>query len=172
MVDLPPSDLTPRVPRSDVKGRRFLSIFLVFLVVAGVITVLVRTLDEASLFFYPIDEAVELRSKLGGERFRVLGNPQPDVLEAVIDGRPVVVFVICANEVFANVIHEGDPAELFRPGVPVVLQGNWRQGRPPPLEILDGPVLDGWYLHTDHMVVKHDNDYRADKAEMEPCDVY
>ena len=37
------------------------------------------------------------------------------------------------------------------------------------LDALDRPAADGWHLQTDHMVVKHDNDYRAEGAELEPC---
>ena len=169
VTDLPPSDLTPRAARPERRARRARSALLVALVVVAVVGVLVRTLDDASLFFYPVDEAVELRAELGEERFRVVGSPQPGMVEAVADGRTVVVFTLCVGEVLADVVHEGDPAELFRPGVPVVLQGIWRREDPPFLNALDRPAADGWHLQTDHMVVKHDNDYRAEGAELEPC---
>ena len=169
MADLPPSDLTPRATRSERRPRRVWSALLVTLVVVAVVGVLVRTLDEASLFFYSVDEAVELRAELGAERFRVVGSPQPGEVEAVADGRTVVVFTLCVGGALADVVHEGDPAELFRPGVPVVLQGTWRHEDPLLLDALDRPAADGWHLQTDHMVVKHDNDYRAEGAELEPC---
>jgi len=28
---------------------------------------------------------------------------------------------------------------------------------------------DGWHIETNSMVVKHDNDYRSDGAELESC---
>ena len=169
VTDLPPSDLTPRPTRSAKDPRRVWWILGVLLITAGIVIVLVRTLDEASLFFFPVDEAVEMRSELGDQRFRVLGNPKTGLVETVYEGMPVVVFTLCSNDVLADVVHNGDPAELFRPGVPVVLQGVWRQGAPPLLNALLGPAEDGWYLRTDHMVVKHDNDYRASGAELESC---
>ena len=169
MADLPPSDLTPRAARSERRPQRVWSALLVALVAVAVVGVLVRTLDEASLFFYPVDEAVEVRTKLGEERFRVVGSPQPGVVEAVADGRTVVVFTLCVGGALADVVHEGDPAELFQPGVPVVLQGTWRREDPFLLDALDRPAADGWHLQTDHMVVKHDNDYRAEGAELESC---
>jgi len=53
--------------------------------------------------------------------------------------------------------------------VPVVLQGAWVVGTPPGIGGLTSAADDGWYLRTDHMVVKHDNDYRSDEAELETC---
>ena len=80
-----------------------------------------------------------------------------------------MAFTLCAADVLADVVHVGDPAELFQPGVPVVLQGSWVRG-PVPVGLVD-PADDGWHLRTDHMVVKHDNDYRGDGAELTPCGV-
>ena len=171
MTDLPASDLTPRAARAERRTRRVPATIVVALVVVGVILVLFRTLNDASLFFYPVDDAVELRTELGGQRFRVIGNPQPGIVETVSDGRSVVVFTLCVGGRRADVVHEGDPAELFRPGVPVVLQGHWELGDPPSLVALERAAADGWHLRTDHMVVKHDNDYRADGAELKPCGV-
>jgi hypothetical protein len=84
-----------------------------------------------------------------------------------VDGGSAVVFTLCAGDVLADVVHLGDPAELFQPGVPVVLQGSWVRGPVPPG--LVAPAADGWYLRTDHMVVKHDNDYRGEGAELKAC---
>jgi len=67
-------------------------------------------------------------------------------------------------------IDSGLPEQiLFQPGVPVVLQGAWKAGSVPGIADLDAPADDGWHLRTDHMVVKHDNDYRSDEAELETC---
>jgi hypothetical protein len=63
---------------------------------------------------------------------------------------------------------------LFQPGVPVVLQGSWQAGSPPGLAGLPAAANDGWFLRTDHMVVKHDNDYRTDEertADIDACGV-
>ena len=165
----PPSlDLTPR-PARPAAGNRRGAIVLLLLLVGGIIFVLLRTLGDASLFFYDVAEAVDLRSDLGDSRFRVVGTPQPGLLVTELDGASAVVFTLCADGVLADVVHLGDPAELFQPGVPVVLQGAWTAGRPPDMDGLSDAAGDGWYLRTDHMVVKHDNDYRSDGAELEPC---
>ena len=165
----PPSlDLTPR-PARPAAGNRRGAIALLLLLVGCIIFVLLRTLGDASLFFYDVAEAVDLRSDLGDSRFRVVGTPQPGLLVTELDGASAVVFTLCADDVLADVVHLGDPAELFQAGVPVVLQGAWTAGRPPDMAGLPDAAGDGWYLRTDHMVVKHDNDYRSDGAELEPC---
>lgn len=167
----PTNDLTPAPTRSvggpgTGRNRPGAVLLLVVLLVA-VVVVLLRTLDDAALFFYEVDRAVELRSELDEARFRVVGTPQPGLITAEVDSEVAVVFTLCAGDVLADVMHFGDPAELFQPGVPVVLQGSWKRG---PLPVgLTAPADDGWHLRTDHMVVKHDNDYRGDGAELEPC---
>mgnify|MGYP002413620237 CR=1 FL=1 len=126
-------------------------------------------LGGAARFVYEVSGAVALGSGLGEDRFRVGGTPQPGLVEGELGGEAAVVFTLCAGDVLADVVHLGDPAELFQPGVPVVLQGAWKAGRPPDLTGLDGAAADGWFLRTDHMAVKHDHDYRSDAAPLPPC---
>ncbi|HIM66810.1 MAG TPA: hypothetical protein EYM46_09645 [Acidimicrobiia bacterium] len=164
-----PLDLTPEASRPDRSARRPWSVLALVLVVVAVVFVLLRTLGDASLFFYEVDEAVDRRVELGDDRFRVVGTPKPGFVDTELDGRAAVVFTLCVAEVSADVAHMGDPAELFQPGVPVVLQGAWVVGTPPGIGGLTSAADDGWYLRTDHMVVKHDNDYRSDEAELETC---
>ncbi|MED6329186.1 MAG: cytochrome c maturation protein CcmE, partial [Actinomycetota bacterium] len=128
-----PLDLTPEPARPVVRTRRPGAMLLLLGVVAAVVFVLLRSLGDASLFFYEVSEAVELRSELGDDRFRVVGTPQPGLVEGELGGEAAVVFTLCADDVLADVVHLGDPAELFQPGVPVVLQGAWKAGRPPDL---------------------------------------
>ena len=164
-----PLDLTPRSSRPGAGTRRPGAIALVLVVGGALVYVLLRTLGDASLFFYDVAKAVELRSELGDGRFRVVGTPEPGLVVAEMDGGSAVVLTLCAGDVLADVVNMGDTAELFQPGVPGVLQGAWTTGRPPGVDGLSGAADDGWFLRTDHMVVKHDNDYRSDGAELEPC---
>ena len=162
-------DLTPAParPESGSVQRRPGAVVVLVVLVAAVVAVLFQTLGDASLFFYEVDRAVELRSELDDDRFRVVGTPQPGLLKVEVDGESAVAFTLCAGDVLADVVHLGDPAELFQPGVPVVLQGSWVRGPVP--AGLDAPAADGWHLRTDHMVVKHDNDYRGEGAELKAC---
>ncbi len=164
-------DLTPAPIRPESASGRYRpgAVVLVVVLVVAVVAVLFRSLGDAALFFYEVDRAVELRSELDDARFRVVGTPQPGLLEIEVDGEAAVAFTLCAGDVLADVVHLGDPAELFQPGVPVVLQGSWVPG-PVPAGLV-AAAADGWHLRTDHMVVKHDNDYRGEGAEMEACGV-
>ncbi len=169
-VDLTPAPTRPADGFGPGTGRRRLGpILLLVVLVIALVAVLFRTLGDAALFFYEVDRAVELRPELDEARFRVVGTPQPGLLEVEVDGEAAVAFTLCAADVLADVVHVGDPAELFQPGVPVVLQGSWVRG-PAPAGLVD-PADDGWHLRTDHMVVKHDNVYRGDGAELTPCGV-
>ena len=165
----PLEELTPRQDRIEKKNSALLPKFAGVLLLVVVVIVLFKTLGNASLFFYPVDEAVEKRVELQDRRFRVIGTPQPEIFETTLFGRQVLVFTLCTGDIYADVVHEGDPAELFNPGVPVVLQGVWREIQPPSMEKLRYSPNDGWHIETDSMVVKHDNDYRSDRAELESC---
>ena len=122
-------------------------------VAAAVMLLVNNLLGDAALFFYNADEAVERRDELGSQRFRIQGTPMAEAVEAFEGDRPVLVFAIGFEGTVVDVVHTGDPPELFQPGVPVVLEGAWQQG--------SGPVAaDGWRFSSDRMLVKHDNDYR------------
>ena len=72
-----------------------------------------------------------------------------------------MAFSITHGGVSADIVHFGDPAELFEPDVPVVLDGAWVQSDPD-VDGFDGLADDGWYFASDRMRVKHDNDYIND----------
>ena len=156
-------DLAQQQTRPDKSPRRRAPLIATVLLLLGVGAVLFVTLGDAALIFYEVDEAVDKREDLVEKRFRVVGTPLPGIVETRIGGEATVVFTFCAGGVYADVAHTGDPAELFQPGVPVVLQGKWVTGFLAEIESLENSANDGWFLLTDHMVVKHDNDYRTDK---------
>ncbi len=156
-------DLAPLPARPEKPPRRRGPLIATVLLLLGVGVVLFVTLGDAALVFYEVDEAVEKRDELVEKRFRVVGTPLPGIVETRIGGESTVVFTFCAGGVYADVAHAGDPAELFQPGVPVVLQGEWVAGPLVEIDSLEHSANDGWFLLTDHMVVKHDNDYRTDK---------
>jgi cytochrome c-type biogenesis protein CcmE len=104
-------------------------------------------LTSASLYFYNADEAYEQREDLGTDRIRVQGVVQDDI-DATTDR---VAFTIAFNEVEVPVRHDGDPPELFEPGIPVVLEGRW------------DPTLSSF--ESDEILVKHDEQYEADNGD-------
>lgn len=159
-------DLTPRRPearpgRRPPAARRVVSLLVVAGAVAGITFALVRLVTDASLFFLNADEAVERRDELAGQRFRMQGTPRAhSVAETQVDFEQAVAFTVAFEGVAADVVHIGSPPDLFTPGVPVVLEGRWVEGQPPDLDTFACGVNDGYYFASDHMLVKHDNEYR------------
>jgi cytochrome c-type biogenesis protein CcmE len=157
------TDLSPRKHEPLRRQKRgFVPILLVVLMVFGIGFVLFKTLSDASLFFLNVDEAVEQRDDFGDSRFRMQGAPVAGtVYETSMRGQSAVAFTVEFGCSQADVVHLGDPAELFQPTVPVVLEGSWEATVDAELDGYDG-VDDGFYFVSDRMLVKHDNEYRTD----------
>jgi cytochrome c-type biogenesis protein CcmE len=120
--------------------------------IAGVVVVaalgflVFQGLGNATLYFRTADEAVAQRAELGDRRFRIEGD--------VVDGsvRQVgndVSFILTSKSVEVPVRHKGDPPELFRPGIPVVLEGRFQ----------------GDYFSSDRIMVRHSETYVAENPE-------
>jgi cytochrome c-type biogenesis protein CcmE len=119
----------------------------VVVVIAGAIGFLVfKGLGDATVYFRTADEAVAQRSSLGDKRFRVEGAVVTDSVRQVGDE---VRFEIISAGVVVPVVHRGDPPELFKPGIPVVLEGHW----------------DGDVYASDRIMVKHTSEYREDNPD-------
>ena len=103
-------------------------------------------LGNATLYFRTADEAVAQREQLGDRRFRIEG----DVVDgSVRQAGDDVSFILTKNSVEVPVRHKGDPPELFRPGIPVVLEGRFR----------------GDYFSSDRIMVRHSETYVAENPE-------
>jgi len=120
--------------------------------VAGAIVVValgflvVQGLGNATLYFRTADEAVAQRESLGAKRFRIQGTV---VAGSVRPQGNEVAFTIEANDVSVPVVHQGDPPELFQPGIPVVLEGRF----------------SGEHFASDRILVKHSETYVADHPD-------
>ncbi len=103
-------------------------------------------LGNATLYFRTADEAVAQRDELGERRFRIEG----DVVDGSVrqDGNDVS-FTLTSKSVEVPVLHKGDPPELFRPGIPVVLEGRFQ----------------GNHFSSDRILVKHSETYVAENPE-------
>lgn len=142
----PPLDLSPRTARhaedarSGRSPRAVLAVGAVVLVVIALGVVLFNGLQSASTFFYNVDEAVERRDDLAGDRFRMQGNVVPGSVETTDGG---VSFVVRYGGAEVPVDHVGDPPELFGPEIPVVLEGQFVGER----------------FASDEILIRHDNEY-------------
>lgn len=129
------------------------------LAVVVAVVALIINLIEGSLYFYNADEAVEERSTIGDRRFTLQGAPIGcSIVEGFSYDQPVVAFSVSFGGVAVDVVHHGDPAELFQADVPVVLDGVWLD-QPANVDGFGGIANDGWHFASDRMRVKHDNDY-------------
>jgi len=137
----PGDTLAPPRPRRT--RRRWLPLAVLGVVVLGLGVLVYKGLSDATLYFRNVDEAVAQRDELGDRRFRLQGTV---VGEPAIDG-DTVSFEVGYNGVEVDVAHTGTPPDMFRPGIPVVLEGHWRD---------DAPVFD-----SDRMLIKHDESYES-----------
>lgn len=142
----PPLELTPETGRhAESAGRRrnpraVAAVGALVVIVVALGAVLFTGLRDASTFFYNVDEAVQQRDSLSGDRIRMQGNVVPGSVERTTDG---VRFVISYNGVEVPVDHVGDPPELFGPKIPVVLEGTFAGDR----------------FASDEILIRHDSTY-------------
>lgn len=158
-------DLTPRQV-APIRRRRWLPIFLVAVIAIAIVALFVNALGDASLFFKNVDEAVRDRASLGEKRFQVQGTVVDGSVAATeIDRTSAVRFTIAFNGVRADVVHIGDAAPMFKPGIAVVLEGKWTQGSPPAADGVSCSANDGWYIASHRMFNKHDSDYSTNESD-------
>lgn len=106
----------------------------------------VRGLGDATVYFRTADEAVAQREKLGDRRIRIEG----DVVDGTVsEVNGTVAFRIASKGVEVPVVHQGSPPELFKPGIPVVLEGRFQ----------------GEHFASDRILVKHSENYIAENPD-------
>jgi cytochrome c-type biogenesis protein CcmE len=108
-------------------------------------------LGNATEYFKTTEEAVAQQKSIGSKRFRLEG--------IVVDGTVCsptgggVQFLVESNGKKLGVKHDGDPPELFRANIPVVLSGSF-DSRLVRLTEVDGPTF-----RSDLVMIKHTNEY-------------
>ncbi|MGI9033614.1 MAG: cytochrome c maturation protein CcmE [Acidimicrobiales bacterium] len=115
-------------------------------VVAALGFLVFQGLGNATVYFRTADEAVAQRRSLGTRRLRVEGTV---VGGSVVQSAGNVAFLISNNNVELSVLHTGAPPEMFKPGIPVVLEGHF----------------SGNTFSSDRILVKHSETYVADHPE-------
>jgi len=147
-LDLTPREAPPRPARSGDRRTRFVILGVLGALAVALVFMAYQGLNNATVFFRNVDEAVEERDQLGDRRFRLQGSVVDGSLES--DGT-TVSFVVEHEGVQADVRHVGDPPELFQPDIPVVLEGRWSQ--------------EGDWFDSDRILVKHEEEYEAENPE-------
>jgi cytochrome c-type biogenesis protein CcmE len=131
---------TAPAPGRTQGRRRMIIAGLVVLAALGFLVV--RGLGNATLYFRTADEAVAQKQQLGDRPFRIEGTVVGGTVREVSRD---TAFNIESNGVVVPVMHQGDPPELFKPGIPVVLEGHFQ----------------GDTFASDRIMVKHSEDYVA-----------
>jgi cytochrome c-type biogenesis protein CcmE len=143
-------DVTPRTHRDDGRGaqptRRLLAIAGVVVLLGALGLVVFNGLNDAALFYYNVDEALEQRDELGDQRFRMQGNVIDGTIEQVDGG---VEFVLAFADAEVPVHHRGDPPELFSSDIPVILEGQF----------------DDVGFASDEILIRHDNTYTEEHED-------
>lgn len=137
-----PLDVTPRTPapRTGGRSRRTFAVAAIVVLVCGLGVVVFNGLTDAATFYYNVDEAVAKRDELADQRFRMQGNVIDDSIVETSNG---VEFVLAFGEEQIPVVHIGDPPELFKPEIPVIIEGSFA----------------GDHFASDEILIKHDSTY-------------
>ncbi len=129
-------------------NRRVLAFAALLLAAIGFLVI--KGLGTASTYFRTADEAAAQVDTLGDRRFRIEGVVVDGSVRAV-DGS--VEFLIEGNAKQVAVRHDGDPPELFRSNLAVVLEGRFAADQ------ASRPAGTAPLFLSDHLMVKHDENY-------------
>lgn len=121
--------------------RRYARFVVPVVIIVLVLVVLMVNLSS-SLVYYNTPAEVQARD-VDDTRLRLAGRV---VAGSVVERDMTVVFVVEDCDTSVDVVHTGAPPQLFAEGISVVLEGRW----------------DGEAFRSDTMLVKHDEQYRAD----------
>ena len=81
-----------------------------------------RGLANAIDYYLTANQAVAQRAQLGDKDFRIQGTVMPGVRQV----GTTLQFAITSHNVDVKVVSTGTPGQLFRVGMPVVLDGHWQ----------------------------------------------
>ena len=148
-VEVDGSGPVPAAPRVRPRSRNALRLWVAGAIIVTALGFLVfRGLDNATLYFRTADEAVARRDELGTRRFRIEGTvvqgsvrEQGDALDFRIESKGTIV----------DVVHHGNQPGLFKPGIPVVLEGRFADR--------------SQTFKSDRILVKHSETYVAKNPE-------
>ncbi len=137
----------PARPRAPLGRRRLWIAGAVILAALGFLVV--QALGEATVYFKTADEAVAEKDSIGDRRFRIEGLVVAGSVRPAPTGNGVGFEIRGQRGALVEVVHRGDPPELFQPDIPVVLEGRW----------------SGDHYASDRIMVKHTNEYKAENPD-------
>ena len=137
-----------------MKRYRLLAVTALGLAVVLLGVLFVGNINGNLVYFLTPQEALAQRADFAdGRRLQIGGLVQEGSVEPSADGlRFTVASDTEPGAAAVPVLYDGSPAQLFRPGIGVVMEGSWV-----------GSTFDA-----DTMIVKHDENYRPPDPERQP----
>ncbi|MFN8015263.1 MAG: cytochrome c maturation protein CcmE [Acidimicrobiia bacterium] len=130
------------------KRNRFLAISAVLLIC--IVAIVFMAIQGNVIYYYKVSEAVKKAESQGTKRFRLAGVVKTGSIKT-FSGQ--TKFQVTDGEKTVDVIHRGDPPELFKDGAPVVSEGNWEKNK------------EGKVFESDRIMIKHGNEYKPPKVK-------
>ena len=103
-------------------GSRRRQVFAGVVVLGAIGFLAFQGLTNATEYFQTTSQAVAHRATLGTKVFRIEGTVENDVTTRGSD----ILFTIYGSGQAVHVVSTGSPPQLFKPGIPVVLEGHWQ----------------------------------------------
>ncbi len=125
------------------RRRAYFAVGMCVVAIAAIV-VLTAVLSSNIQYFRTVSEAVGHRTDRS--QFRIAGAV---VNGSVVPTRSGVDFKITDGKATADIVHRGDPPQLFKPGAPVVCEGHWG--------------AHGAF-DSDRILIKHGSDYQPPKV--------
>lgn len=111
----------PRVRKRGYLGSRRRQVVAAVVIAGAIGFLLYEGLSNSTEYFLTADQAVAHKASLGSKPFRIEGTVENDVRQ--VDSK--TEFDIYANGVTVDVVDSKEPPQLFKAGIPVVLEGHW-----------------------------------------------
>lgn len=116
-----PPVVYPAPRRRQSLGTRRQRVAAAVVIVGALGFLLERGLANAIDYYLTANQAVAQRAQLGDKDFRIQGTVLPGVRQV----GTTLQFSITSHHTDVNVVSTGSPGQLFRVGMPVVLDGHW-----------------------------------------------
>ena len=117
----PAARSSDRMRRRPLLGNRRRQVVAAAVVAGAVSFLLVEGLGNATEYYKTVPQAVAARATIGTSQFRIMGTVDDNVRQV----GSTTQFSISYAGVTAPVVDSREPPQLFKAGVPVVLEGHW-----------------------------------------------
>lgn len=125
---------------------------LIAVILGSIVALIFVGMKGNVVYYYEVSEAVNKAPKQGREKFRLAGAV---VIGSIDANGSTTNFEVTDGKETVKVIHQGDPPELFKEGVPVVVEGRWSDSK------------RGELFISDRIMIKHGNEYSPPKVDQD-----